>query len=290
MKKQRAFTLIELLVVIAIIAILAAILFPVFAQAKASAKRTQMLSNVKQSSLGVIMYMGDFDDVFPQGSGNCWYYPLDGGWSWDTQPYIKNLPILRDPSDPINKNTWQDWMLPPNVQPVVGISMASNGFQAWDPTISDWRILGVMGMGQFRGQTTRCGDGWMAGGVISQSAVGLVADTIMLAGRHDGNNLFGTGNLIAGVNWWDSTGPGLIPDGTRPDDPNGYRAPQGHAPYGTYLVNKNVKYGAVATVYMNKGIFSMVDGHAKALDPVATNPDPVNQPNKNMWNALTRSQ
>jgi prepilin-type N-terminal cleavage/methylation domain-containing protein/prepilin-type processing-associated H-X9-DG protein len=61
--KHRAFTLIELLVVIAIIAILAAILFPVFAQAKAAAKATACLSNVKQITLGGIMYSNDYDDV-----------------------------------------------------------------------------------------------------------------------------------------------------------------------------------------------------------------------------------
>ncbi len=67
MKRQRrlGFTLIELLVVIAIIAILAAILFPVFAQAKAAAKKTSCLSNVKQQALGAIMYAGDADDSLP---------------------------------------------------------------------------------------------------------------------------------------------------------------------------------------------------------------------------------
>jgi prepilin-type N-terminal cleavage/methylation domain-containing protein len=63
--RSRAFTLIELLVVIAIIAILAAILFPVFAQAKAAAKRTSDLSNVKQLGLGIMMYTNDNDDLLP---------------------------------------------------------------------------------------------------------------------------------------------------------------------------------------------------------------------------------
>src|ERR1017187_4305526 len=63
MIRRSAFTLIELLVVIAIIAILAAILFPVFAQAKAAAKRTVSLSNLKQAALGTIMYSNDSDDV-----------------------------------------------------------------------------------------------------------------------------------------------------------------------------------------------------------------------------------
>src|SRR4051812_1386593 len=107
--QRKAFTLIELLVVIAIIAILAAILFPVFAQAKAAAKKTASLSNVKQVSLGVLMYSGDSDDVFPIGSGTNWFYPNDGGWAWDTQPYMKSYPLLLDPTDAKKKTYWQTW-------------------------------------------------------------------------------------------------------------------------------------------------------------------------------------
>ncbi len=107
--KNRAFTLIELLVVIAIIAILAAILFPVFAQAKQAAKKTQDLSNMKQIGTALVIYLGDYDDVFPQA----YYYNNDNGsapdgngvggytqWSGALQPYIKNLQIFVSPSDP----------------------------------------------------------------------------------------------------------------------------------------------------------------------------------------------
>jgi len=66
---KKAFTLIELLVVIAIIAILAAILFPVFAQAKTSAKKTAALSNQKQLGLGLLMYTADYDDTWPRNDG-----------------------------------------------------------------------------------------------------------------------------------------------------------------------------------------------------------------------------
>jgi len=61
---QRGFTLIELLVVIAIIAILAAILFPVFAQARESSRKTQCLSNTRQIGTAVMMYVQDYDEVF----------------------------------------------------------------------------------------------------------------------------------------------------------------------------------------------------------------------------------
>ena len=93
MKNNRAFTLIELLVVIAIIAILAAILFPVFAQAKAAAKKVASLSNTKNIGLGVIMYCSDVDDVLPmlQYVETSASNPYDWhGWPRMVHPYIKN--------------------------------------------------------------------------------------------------------------------------------------------------------------------------------------------------------
>src|ERR671938_665535 len=65
-QRSRGFTLIELLVVIAIIAILAAILFPVFAQARSKARQTAGLSNAKQLALAVLMYSQDYDETFPR--------------------------------------------------------------------------------------------------------------------------------------------------------------------------------------------------------------------------------
>ena len=69
---RRGFTLIELLVVIAIIAILAAILFPVFARAREQARRSVCLSNMKQIGLGLGMYMQDYDQTFPPGGPKAW--------------------------------------------------------------------------------------------------------------------------------------------------------------------------------------------------------------------------
>lgn len=106
MNSRRAFTLIELLVVIAIIAILAAILFPVFAQAKMSAKVSSSLSNLKQLTLGNIMYSTDYDDVFVLASsyGGSSELAFSGipynTWRSLTRPYVKNNQILTDPTGP----------------------------------------------------------------------------------------------------------------------------------------------------------------------------------------------
>jgi len=95
---RRAFTLIELLVVIAIIAILAAILFPVFAQAKLAAKKTTCLSNQKQAALGLLMYCGDSDDKFPQAESGDNSSAANPHLTWTTSvfPYIKNGDQLKD--------------------------------------------------------------------------------------------------------------------------------------------------------------------------------------------------
>ena len=105
--KQRGFTLIELLVVIAIIAILAAILFPVFAQAKRAAKGSVAISDAKQMALAQIMYAGDSDDFFaptvqfPGGPG-----ATNSGdmytWSFLQQPYMKSWGVLLDPTGPVS--------------------------------------------------------------------------------------------------------------------------------------------------------------------------------------------
>jgi prepilin-type N-terminal cleavage/methylation domain-containing protein/prepilin-type processing-associated H-X9-DG protein len=110
---QRGFTLIELLVVIAIIAILAAILFPVFAQARDKARQSSCLSNMKQIGTATMMYTQDYDERYPNhiwnaaNGGGPGLHPLpDGrmyqghvGWPLKFYPYIKNLAVYVCPSD-----------------------------------------------------------------------------------------------------------------------------------------------------------------------------------------------
>ena len=147
---KRAFTLIELLVVIAIIAILAAILFPVFAQAKLAAKKTSALSNVKQLGTGVAIYLADADDTYPMAFsrratgtwrfGTLHPFPAGavagGGWDvepvisetrthWSSSiiPYLKNLEMY---STALQNTQTIDAAFTPGIVP--GISgMAMNG-------------------------------------------------------------------------------------------------------------------------------------------------------------------
>ncbi len=89
-----AFTLIELLVVIAIIAILAAILFPVFARARENARRSSCQSNLKQIGLGIMQYTQDYDELYPG------IYQNSVSWRQQVQAYIKSEQIFKCPSNP----------------------------------------------------------------------------------------------------------------------------------------------------------------------------------------------
>lgn len=92
--KRRGFTLIELLVVIAIIAILAAILFPVFARAREKARQSSCLSNMKQLGLGMLMYAQDYDELLAMYAPSTYAY----NWFNSIAPYIKNDQIFKCPS------------------------------------------------------------------------------------------------------------------------------------------------------------------------------------------------
>jgi len=159
---NRGFTLIELLVVIAIIAILAAILFPVFAQAKAAAKKTASLSNLKQLGTSAQIYLNDSDDTFPityaadPAGGYTYdrYMPVPANWPspltaeelnrnqafWanNLQPYMKSLDLLKSPSAQVKDAPEDDTApSPPPANVKNAISYTYNGL------LNDWSSTAV---------------------------------------------------------------------------------------------------------------------------------------------------
>jgi prepilin-type N-terminal cleavage/methylation domain-containing protein/prepilin-type processing-associated H-X9-DG protein len=253
--RKSGFTLIELLVVIAIIAILAAILFPAFAKARESARRSSCSSNMKQIGLGIMQYTQEYDEKMPPANevGSWWG---DNSWQRTAQPYIKSFAVFRCPSDgaDVTKGGW--------VRP--GCSYGANALLGGD---NGFKIRGAFAPGGDWGHP-----------MVATASLNRPTDTIMLAERHntdvqstgnDGNAIQGSAPFI-GANWMDGwLGPGEIPDGavapaTYPNGPN----------------------GAVSAKHLETANFLFCDGHVKSMRPVATNPNRYAQPEKNMWDAL----
>ena len=110
MKRNTAFTLIELLVVIAIIAILAAILFPVFAQAREKARQTSCLSNLKQVGLALIQYTQDYDETWALATQSRPDYPTYWSSSTVVGAYIHSPQVYKCPSDTIDETVFGRWI------------------------------------------------------------------------------------------------------------------------------------------------------------------------------------
>ncbi len=180
MNCKKGFTLIELLVVIAIIAILAAILFPVFAQAKAAAKKTATLSNLKQNGTAVAIYQADSDDTFPQ-SAYCAVtctatgQPMIGSQLFTVydalMPYTKNRDIILDTSEPKAIDF-------PDFLASVGMMPFLNGATSVATATNFIRYAGVVpNFAVFEDP----GIGGTDDGVMSGTALDLSAETIMFA-------------------------------------------------------------------------------------------------------------
>jgi len=290
--KHRGFTLIELLVVIAIIAILAAILFPVFAQAKRAAKSTADLSNLKQLTLGIIMYSNDSDDVFSDANSN----DPDAGtftrtWVEKTAPYIKNLQVFQSGLDSRHDAAVASWATgysPDDFKNAIGLSYAPNGYM---------HSTGSAGM-TYVGSDSQP---WVFGGVMNQdddgnymvpntktsTQVTQPAGTVLLADLFDSAMIKESCCGFGNISEWFSAAfiqirvPGDIGYGDYdwfgPED-----IPNGTIIGGTY---PDIATGGVSITNALNANFSFVDGHAKSLNPVATDPDPVNNRPANMWDA-----
>jgi prepilin-type N-terminal cleavage/methylation domain-containing protein/prepilin-type processing-associated H-X9-DG protein len=265
MKAKKAFTLIELLVVIAIIAILAAILFPVFAQAKEAAKKTACLSNEKQVSLSILMYQNDYDDYFPygtmawaffygqaQGSANYWWG--DAQWAPIVSPYVKSVGVFGDPDDSLGGKITAS----PNAWKGIQMSYAVNGLRTiWNSSGQDY-CLGVM-----------CMDGpGVNGQVVNSSSVNQPSSVILLtenwssqmasAGQEvNYSNFFG--GIFTGSPYYESL-----------QLPNQCGTVNGTTSCGTFPFGIN---GGVSTHGGNQANFAFTDGHTKSMVPARTVPN-----------------
>lgn len=264
--RDAGFTLIEILIVVAVIAILAALLFPVLARARENGRRASCQNNLHQIGLGFAGYLQDYDEKYPLGLHDDW----NNGWPTTVQPYINSIQVFRCPDDDMNVIEPEDWGL--LWWAGLPISYAGNGLMTCQGDCNDaagGQLLGVMQMAQ----------PWIEDNPRHAAKITDAARTILVSEKHNRDTVaathfsnmssFGSAMLFSGTTDWDFYGAGHIPDGTR--------APA------SYPGGPN---GSVSANHLETANFLFCDGHIKAMRPAATNPDPVNRPLDNLWNAV----
>jgi len=286
-RRSSAFTLIELLVVIAIIAILAAILFPVFAQAREKARQASCISNLKQLALAVGQYTQDYDETYPttalfdeigNAEARAWY------WPYRIQPYVKSIEAFWCPSD---SGSQSDWCTDYNCFESVRISYAANSLMG-GPNLPGNTATGIFAV---------TNNGWFSQGwypAVNRNGIALAdvnypAATIMLGEKHADDVA-----RIPAWSWLSNNTAAYWPTALYLWDSNsnstsdwpyadtGAGIPNGVRPNATYPLGRE---GGCPLNHSGLTNFAFADGHVKAMKPEATNPNPVTRPQDNMWNS-----
>jgi len=277
---RRAFTLIELLVVIAIIAILAAILFPVFAQAKVAAKGAASLSNAKQMTLAAIIYSSDYDDVqmlvgHPDTTATA--YGIRP-WTSVMLPYMKSLQMYADPLTSFRNPGFGD----------------PNNAYLYSPQFTyAWQV---------HSPAVYYGGPTLTWGPISQTSLANVADTVFMASKRDGFTgpewWWGSANFVIITSF--ATGVPACPGG-------GYTGRNPQSLCGPGLLSWGI--GSISTETRTRlvegdltggqtirksgqGVVTFADGHAKTMPPAAiasgTNFSPTQNQSLTVVNDLSK--
>lgn len=284
---RRGFTLIELLVVIAIIAILAAILFPVFAQAREKARAISCLSNEKQINLAILMYSQDYDETYPEDG--IFYFYSGTGWASLVAPYIKSTQLFWCPDDS---------------GPTNGLDRIVGGFGG-GPMIS-YTANGVMGGARKADNVCYgviCGNpysfgwpqpSWYQSQPMTLAGVNSPAATISFTEMHSDDVHLLSGLGFLGYNPTDIWPTNILLWECSPFggdcyyNVDGSQIPDGAWPASTaYPLGKS---GGVSVHHTGTANFAFADGHVKAMRPEQSNPDGWNQPQNNMFDATRNLQ
>ena len=266
-RSRNAFTLIELLVVIAIIAILAAILFPVFAQAREKARAISCLSNQKQLGLAVLMYVQDYDEAMPLAYINVGFGGTGGpfsnfyeSWWAMIYPYSKSGPVTRCPSNPNNNTTVSSI-----VDNALGLK-TSYGVNTFD---FSW-VKGAFSRSPgYDGGAQDLVQVHLADMVAPAQLIGIVEHTLSFA-EYDVSQASGTYDQPTNSNLYNDM---------EETNPNGPVVPI------SYITSGNMFAGHTGRVNI-----SLMDGHSKSFRPgqlvqVGGDPGRTGVPGNNMWTA-----
>jgi prepilin-type N-terminal cleavage/methylation domain-containing protein/prepilin-type processing-associated H-X9-DG protein len=271
--RSSGFTLIELLVVIAIIAILAAILFPVFASAREKARQTSCSSNLKQLGLAFTQYAQDYDESLPVGYDFNWYgnegWGTGGlcGWPGEVLPYVKTLNVYTCPDDSAGNELLND-SNPPAGLTLWGsngnaLSYKANGFCGWSNSagwFANYSPLAIL-------------NSWMGNGIqgnsSSMSKVTAPSSTILLFESH-ADQCLAYGKINSSTNMSSNActsafqQEGCVTTATGVGDGLGFPG----TGWGNLVSSNN--YGAVSATHSGMSNFLYCDGHVKTLNPMNT--------------------